>query len=135
MSDGMTAFLVCGACGLVPLLLAIREVGIVRRLRRDGIRTRGVVVDNVRSSDSEGPTWIPVIEFPGQKGRRVRFSPKIRGAGFGLKTGREVPVVYMPGDPTSARVDTTGHMAGPAVFLAFVGTAFLAVAVVVGVAA
>ncbi|MEV0372499.1 DUF3592 domain-containing protein [Streptomyces sp. NPDC050636] len=128
MSNGFTSVVACGAAGLLPLWLGLREALVVRRLRRDGIRTRGVVVDNVRS-DSDGSIWVPVIAFRDQQGHRVKFTPRIRGSGLGLATGCNVPVVYLPRDPQSARVYTPRHMVGPVVFLLFVGAAFLGFAV------
>ncbi|MFI9203063.1 DUF3592 domain-containing protein [Streptomyces sp. NPDC053048] len=123
-----TALVVCGAAGVLPLWLAVREAVVMRRLLRDGIRTQGVVVDNVRSDD-DGSVWVPVIAFRDQQGRRVTFTPRLRGAGMKLETGRDVPVVYLPRDPRSARVHTHRHMVGPVVFLALVGVAFLSFAV------
>lgn len=128
MSGSFTAVVVCGVAGVLPLWLALREGLVVRRLRRDGVRTQGVVVDNVRCDD-DGSVWVPVIAFRDQRGHRVQFTPRLRGAGLKLDTGREVPVVYLPREPSSARVYLRRHIAGPVVLLAFVGVAFLGFAV------
>ncbi|MET8452916.1 DUF3592 domain-containing protein [Streptomyces sp. NPDC005209] len=72
----------------------------------------GVVVDNVRTHDSDGPTWVPVIAFTEHRGYRVEFSPRARGSGMGLATGREVGVVYLSRDPQTARVLMWRHTTG-----------------------
>jgi hypothetical protein len=121
----------CTVVGLGLLGLAVRESMVVRRLRRHGLRTWGVVVDNVRTRDSEGPKWIPVIAFTDRSGYRVEFSPRMHGSGMGLPTGREVEVVYLPTNPQTARVRMWRHVVGPLVFLVFGGVVFLGVGVLI----
>jgi hypothetical protein len=117
---------VCGAVAVILVAVALRDGAVVRRLRRHGIRTRGVVVDNVRVHDHRsGPTWAPVIAFADQRGYRVEFTTRIRGVGMGLATGREVPVVYLPHNPQTARVYMWRHMVGPTLFCLLVGLVFL----------
>ncbi|MCX4586025.1 DUF3592 domain-containing protein [Streptomyces sp. NBC_01481] len=125
----MLAALACGAAALLVLGAALRETVVVRRLRQHGTRTQGVVVDNVRSSDSEGPTWVPVIAFTDLNGHRVEFAPRARGTGLGLATGREVGVVYLPHAPQTARVLMWRHLVGPPVSLFIGGIVFLGFAV------
>lgn len=130
MSDDHTSVLVCGTVSVLLLGVALRDAVLVRRLRRQGIRTRGLVVDNVRTGDrGSGPEWAPVIAFVDQRGYRVEFTPRMRGTGMGLATGREVPVVYLADDPQAARVLMGRHMSGPVLFLFLGGAAFLSVAV------
>ncbi|MFF4346229.1 DUF3592 domain-containing protein [Streptomyces sp. NPDC001530] len=126
--------LACGAAALLVLAAALRETVVVRRLRQRGTRTQGVVVDNVRTHDSDGPTWVPVIAFTDRRGYRVEFSPRVRGSGMGLATGREVGVVYLPHDPQTARVLMWRHTAGPVVFMLFGGIVFLGFAVWIALA-
>jgi hypothetical protein len=121
--------LLCGGAALLLLWAAVREIVVVRRLRQRGMRTHGLVVDNVRTHDSDGPTWVPVIAFNDQRGYRVEFSPRVRGSGMGLATGREVGVVYLPHDPQTARVLMWRHTTGPVVFLFFGCIVFLGIAV------
>jgi hypothetical protein len=134
MSDGI-GVLMCGAVGVLLLVLGVRDVVVVRRLRRYGIRTRGVVVDNVRvrGRGDSGPTWAPIIAFADRMGRRVEFTTRVRGSGMNLATGREVPVVYLAHDPQAARVLMRRHMTGPWVFLLFGAAAFLSVGVALAV--
>ncbi|MEU9451002.1 DUF3592 domain-containing protein [Streptomyces sp. NPDC048277] len=117
----------CTVAGLGLLVAAAHESVVVRRLRRHGTRTWGVVVDNVRTHDSDGPNWIPVIAFTDRSGYRVEFSPRVRGTGMGLPTGRQVEVVYLAANPQIARVRMWRHLVGPPVFLTFGAVVFLAV--------
>ncbi|MER5521524.1 DUF3592 domain-containing protein [Streptomyces sp. NPDC002763] len=119
----------CTVVGLGLLGFAVRESAVVGRLRRHGVRTWGVVVDNVRTNDREGPKWIPVIAFTDRSGHRVEFSPRLQGSGMGLATGREVEVVYLAANPGTARVRMWRHVVGPLVFLIFGGAVFLGVGV------
>ncbi|MER5527945.1 DUF3592 domain-containing protein [Streptomyces sp. NPDC002677] len=121
----------CTLVGLGLLAFAVRESAVVMRLRRHGLRTRGVVVDNVRTNDRQGPKWIPVIAFTDRSGYRVEFSPRMHGSGMGLATGREVEVVYLAADPQIARVRMWRHVVGPLVFLVFGGVVFLGVGVLI----
>ncbi|MGW2958446.1 DUF3592 domain-containing protein [Streptomyces sp. NPDC001220] len=121
----------CTVVGLGLLGFAVRESAVVVRLRRHGLRTRGVVVDNVRTNDRQGPKWIPVIAFTDRSGYRVEFSPRIQGSGMGLATGREVEVVYLAANPGTARVRMWRHVVGPLVLLAVGGAAFLGVGVLI----
>ncbi|MFJ5530826.1 DUF3592 domain-containing protein [Streptomyces sp. NPDC093261] len=125
MSDRLIGVALCGTAGLLLLGWAAGDARVVRRLRREGIRTRGVVVDNVRVHDGDGPAWTPVVAFTDQRGHRVEFSPRMRGSGLGLATGREVPVLYLGHHPQTARVHMWRHLVGPVVFLLFCAAIFL----------
>jgi hypothetical protein len=116
---------VCGAAAVLLLGAAVREGVVVRRLRRHGLRTRGVVVDNVRVNDGDKPKWVPVIAFRDHQGYRVEFRPKMVGTGMGLATGREIEVVYLARDPQQARVFNSRHMVGPTLFTLLGAVLFL----------
>ncbi|WP_406306890.1 DUF3592 domain-containing protein [Streptomyces sp. NBC_00885] len=124
----------CGAAAMLLFAAALREIVVVRRLRQRGTRTQGLVVDNVRTTDSDGPMWVPVIAFTDQRGYRVEFSPRVRGSGMRLATGREVGVVYLPHDPQTARVLMWRHTVGPVVFTFFGAIVFLGAAVWIALA-
>ncbi|ANZ20835.1 hypothetical protein SNOUR_38035 [Streptomyces noursei ATCC 11455] len=78
---------VCGAVALLLLGFAVREVVVVRRLKRAGVRAPGVVVDNTRDDHSDGHNWVPVIALVDQQGHRVEFSSQMRGTGLNLARG------------------------------------------------
>ncbi|MEU9994538.1 DUF3592 domain-containing protein [Streptomyces sp. NPDC050848] len=128
MSDGIWS----GMSALASVVLfgaALQDGLMVRRLRRHGVRTQGLVVDNVRVDDSDGHSWAPVIEFTDHQGYRVQFSPRARGTGLGLPTGRRVDVLYLAENPQTARVFQRRHMSGIVWSLTAGGTVFAAVAV------
>ena len=79
-------------------------------------------------TDPHAVWWI----FVDHQGHRVTFSPKLRGLGMGLATGREVPVVYLAHDPRVARVHLPRHMVAPGVFLLFIAAVFLLAAALIG---
>jgi hypothetical protein len=134
VADGSVGTAICGAVSVLLFGFGLRDAVLVRRLRRQGMRTWGVVVDNVRVNNGEsGPTWAPVIAFADQRGHRVEFTPRMRGGGMGLPTGRQVPVVYLAHDPQTARVQMWRHMTGPVVFVLAVGAVFLGCGVLIAV--
>ncbi|MFD7464104.1 DUF3592 domain-containing protein [Streptomyces tendae] len=133
MSNVMGALL-CDLVGTLLLWVGLYDAARVRRLRHHGVRTTGMVVDNVRVRDNNsGPSWAPIIAFADQHGYRVEFTPSMRGTGMGLATGRQVTVVYLPHDPQTARVFTRRHMTGPVVFVLAVALVFLGIGVIIAV--
>ncbi|MFJ8632490.1 DUF3592 domain-containing protein [Streptomyces sp. NPDC093568] len=112
--------------GLVGLGAGAREVRLQMRLSRHGLRAEGVVVDQEHEPGDDSST--PVIEFTDRQGRPVRFRPVARGMGLGLALGAQVPVVYLPGRPKSARVFTRQHRLSPIVGLFAGSMIFLGVA-------
>ncbi|MBT2409094.1 DUF3592 domain-containing protein [Streptomyces sp. ISL-12] len=138
MPDTLLGILLCGAAGALLLWPALRDAAQVRRLRRlrrHGVRTSGVVVDGVRVRDGDGLTWAPIIAFADQYGYRVEFTPKARGTGLGFATGRQVPVVCLADDPQSARVDMRRHLTGPVCFPLGGAVVFLGAGVAIAVTA
>ncbi|MFF5016194.1 DUF3592 domain-containing protein [Streptomyces sp. NPDC001165] len=121
----------CGAVALLLFGLAVREAVVVRRLRRAGIRTQGVVVGHTRDDYSDGFNPVPVIAFTDQQGHRVEFSPEMRGTGMNLAAGLEVQVVYERGKPRTARVVRWKHMMGPAVYMLLSAVAFAGAGVLI----
>ena len=133
--NGFIGIAICGAAAVLLFGVGLRDFLVMRRLRRHGISTWGVVVDNVRvRSHDSGPSWAPVIAFTDQRGYRVEFTTQMRGSGMGLATGRQVPVVYMADNPQVARVSMWRHTVGPVLFVLLGGLAFLGVAVLLAVA-
>ncbi|MEU1406431.1 DUF3592 domain-containing protein [Streptomyces sp. NPDC005728] len=123
MSDSV-GVAVCGAVALFLFGFAVRETVVVRRLKRAGIRTQGVVVDNTRDDWSDGHNLVPVIAFVDQQGHRVEFSPHVRGTGMNLEKGLDVQVVYEDGKPHTARVNMRKYMMGSAMWTLLGGVAF-----------
>ncbi|WP_413799578.1 DUF3592 domain-containing protein [Streptomyces iranensis] len=129
------ADLLCAAVGLSLYACAWRDTRLVRRLRREGVRTEGVVVANIVNHHSQNrsrsTTQTPVIRFHDHQGYMVEFTTAVQGVGLGLANGRRVEVMYLPGESQKARVWMRRHILGPAVVLTLIGTIFLGFGLVI----
>ncbi|NIY65985.1 DUF3592 domain-containing protein [Streptomyces malaysiensis] len=125
------ADLLCVAVGLLLYACAWRDTRLVRRLRREGFRTEGVVVANIVDRRDRSTTQTPVIQFHDHQGYKVEFTTAIQGVGMGLANGRRVDVRYLPGESQKARVWIRRHIIGPAVGLALGGTVFFGFGLVI----
>ncbi|MFI8989473.1 MULTISPECIES: DUF3592 domain-containing protein [Streptomyces] len=125
------ADLLCIAVGLFIYACAVRDARLVRRLRREGLRTEGLVVANIVDRRDRSATQTPVIRFHDHQGHVVEFKTAIQGIGMGLATGRRVGVVYLPGSSHKARVDMRRQLVGPAVGMILIGTLFLGLGLVI----
>lgn len=125
LPDTPGAFLV----GLYVLSLGCREASLALRLRRRGLIAEGTVVENVRCTGADGPSWAPVIAFTDSAGNQVEFTPSVRGTGMGISTGRTVEVIYLPEASPDARVNTWQHLLLPSLVAAFAGLALIAFAI------
>ncbi|MER6548828.1 DUF3592 domain-containing protein [Streptomyces sp. NPDC001250] len=85
-----------------------------------------------RSSRTTGTSGCRCIAFHDQQGHRVEFSPRMRGTGVGLETGRGVPVLYEGRRPQTARVQMWRYMMGTAVSLLLGGMAFIGAGALIG---
>ncbi|MFF4403311.1 DUF3592 domain-containing protein [Streptomyces sp. NPDC001262] len=117
----------CVFAGLLCLWGGVREVRLQARLRRHGVHTEGVVVDQKQAPSDDFLT--PVIEFTDRQGRPVRFRPAATGTGLGLDLGAHVPVAYLPEQPEGARVFTRKHRWSRIIGLLAGGVLFLGAAV------
>jgi len=90
-------------------------------------------VPDLRSPEGPLPPLnFPVVRFQDAAGQPVTFQSAI-GWTRGPKTGQSVKVTYDPADPQNARLD--GHEGRPFHAAATVALVFLAVVVVLGLAA
>ncbi|MGW2329036.1 DUF3592 domain-containing protein [Streptomyces sp. NPDC001700] len=121
------ADLLCIAIGLAAYALALRDARVVLRLRREGVRTEGVVIANAADHrrGKRHPTQTPTIRFRDNRGHDVQFSPA-SAVGLRLATGQQVGVVYLPGASRKARVHMRRYMMAPMAGLTLCATAFLA---------
>ncbi|MEU4897518.1 DUF3592 domain-containing protein [Streptomyces sp. NPDC044780] len=115
----------CITIGLFLYACAVRDARLVRRLRREGVRTEGLVVANVVDHRSGNSPQTPVVRFHDHQGYEVEFTTAIQGVGMGLATGRRVGVVYLPDNSRKARVWMRRQLVGPAVGMTLIGTLFL----------
>lgn len=97
--------------GVAALVYARREAHLQRRLQDKGVRVPGTVIRfhrNVSHSDAGSTTnFLPIVGFADAEGRQHEF--RIDSAHSQWQKGGHVPVVYLPGSPETARVDTRGR--------------------------
>ncbi|MGW7572546.1 DUF3592 domain-containing protein [Streptomyces sp. NPDC054765] len=107
----------------------IREAGHQRRLRREGIRTKGLVVRHHRRKSSEGGTTsFAVINFVDAHGSPHAFQARASGV-KGLPVGGSAPVRYLPGAPRSARLDLSPKRLVNFGFPVVAGIGFMAITI------
>ncbi|MFF7755939.1 DUF3592 domain-containing protein [Streptomyces sp. NPDC007971] len=97
-----------------------------RRLGRDGVRATGTVIRHDRETADDAGGCFPVVAFTDAAGR----TRERRSAHSGTRRwpiGRQVPVLYPPGAPQTAVIDTRAQKAAVAGVLVVVGAAFTVV--------
>jgi hypothetical protein len=72
-----------------------------------GVRTSGIVMALSEGSPGRsGDTFLfPVVQYTGQGGSVVRFHDRTGARPSPFKVGDAVPVMYLPGKPTTAAID------------------------------
>jgi Protein of unknown function (DUF3592) len=90
---------------------------------RHGIRTSGIVTQLSKGATGRNAdTFLfPVVQYIGQDGL-VRFHDRIGARPSPFKVGDTVQVVYLPGEPATARIDRGLSNWGPLGALAAMGT-------------
>jgi hypothetical protein len=99
--------------GVVFIGIAFAAAGIYgmvynRRLQRRGARTTGSIVDVERRFDPSpgaGTIYHPVLEFRTADGAQVRAVAS-EGSSALPTIGKQVPVLYDPGNPSVAEINT-----------------------------
>lgn len=77
------------------------------RQRRQGFAgADGTVITQIKQPTSEGPAYAPVIAFTTASGERVSFTAGPTDSNA-YHLGAKLPVLYRPGNPADARIDTT----------------------------
>ncbi|MFG2324552.1 DUF3592 domain-containing protein [Streptomyces sp. NPDC048568] len=116
--------------GLAVVGAGIHEAVLQRRLRRAGTRADGLVVRHHRSTGTrgEGVTFTAVVEFTDAQGCSHQFQARTSGVKR-LPVGGRAPVRYLPGAPSTARVDLTGKRVESVVLPLGAGGLFTAVAI------
>ncbi|MFD5701328.1 DUF3592 domain-containing protein [Streptomyces lasiicapitis] len=116
--------------GLAAFGFGTREAVVQRRLQREGIRVRGLVVRHhvTGSAMDGGLVYFAVVEFVNAQGGRHTFQAGSSGV-KGLPVGSGVPVRYLPEAPKSARIDLLGRRIGEVAAALAVGTLFTAIGI------
>ncbi len=101
-------------------IIIVSSVVLLRTMatRRGGVRTQGTVIDNRESTYHSRTVYAPVIRFATQGGHTVEFVSDTYTERV-HEIGEQVPVVYQPGKPEQAMLDTAlGTWLIPTVLLA-----------------
>lgn len=118
---GLVVFL--AVLGLVVLGFGVRELFLQRRLQQEGVRVQGAVVRHVRRATSGRGVRYAMVGFAHEDGA----SGEIKVTSSGTRqwpVGREVPVVYLPGAPSTARLDLSSERRTIARLFLVVGVGF-----------
>jgi hypothetical protein len=116
-------FIGIGALLLIGTLLAITNT---RSLLREGVRTTGNVVDYVESQDDEGQTmYAPVFAFFDEQGGQHQIVSNVSSSSYAYMMGQAVDVIYRPGNPEGAEIQSTFGLWWLAGILGFVGGIFI----------
>lgn len=116
--------------GLTLLGFGTHEAVVQRRLQRDGVRVRGLVVRHHREgSGMDGdPVYFAIVEFADTRGSRHTFQAGSSGV-KGFPVGGGVPVRYLPDAPKSARIDLRGRRIGEVTALLAGSTVFTVIGI------
>ncbi|MFF4102780.1 DUF3592 domain-containing protein [Streptomyces sp. NPDC001903] len=116
--------------GLTLLGFGTYEAVVQQRLRREGIRVRGLVVRHHTDGPriDGGPVYFAVVEFVDAQGSRHTFQAKSSGV-KGFPVGGGVPVRYLPEAPQGARIDLRRRRIAEVASLLAGGTLFTAIGI------
>ncbi len=99
--------------GLVIIGVTVRHLILARGFARTAVATTGTVI-HVRTQagysgpdmESSGPLYFPTVRFTTARGQSVEFTPRFGTSLSPHAVGQQVPVLYQPNDPNSARINT-----------------------------
>jgi hypothetical protein len=78
-----------------------------REVRSGLLSAEGTVVAQIKRQTPEGPTFAPLISFVTAAGERISFTGNATDTST-YHLGAKVPVLYEPGNPAGARINTFG---------------------------
>jgi len=127
---GRAAWLFGGIFGGVGALFALVGFAMIFNdlaFASSAERTTGTVIRNIRSSDSDGVNYKPVVEFLDQAGTRREFASSMSTSWIAYSEGEAVDILYDPASPDRASIDSAmDRFAFPGVFAAM-GSLFAAI--------
>jgi hypothetical protein len=107
---GRVVIWVGGIFAAVGLVLAVSAGWVFlkdRSFAATGVRAPGSVIEMIGSRDSDGDyTYKPVVEFHDAEGQRHVFSSTVSSSPPQYSTGEAVTVIYAPGSPDRAIIDS-----------------------------
>lgn len=109
-----TILFVVGSCFLVIGLV----LGLVTSNFIDhSVQTRATVISLQALKSNDGETFAPVFEFADANGREHTITSHSSSNPAGFSVGETVRILYSPGDPEDARIDTLWQLWGiPLIF-------------------
>jgi hypothetical protein len=116
--------------GLVCVVYSVIAYINTRKFLSDCIRANGEVIDLVRSVDgsSGGDRFIsyaPVFKFTDENGQSHKVTSEESSSPASFSIGQSVVVLYEPGKPMQARINTFMEIWGGPIIFGLVGTAFI----------
>jgi hypothetical protein len=81
-----------------------------RTFEKQGIETQGVVVGLQESTDSDGSTYAPIVNFKASSGQSVEFVTSYYSSPPSYEVGQTVTVVYSPEKPEKAVIKGDGQL-------------------------
>lgn len=107
---GRVVFWIGGIFAAVGLVFAIGAAIVFlkdRSFAANGVRAPGTVIEMIGSRDSDdGYTYKPVVEFRDADGQPHVFSSSVSSSPPQYSTGEAVTVIYAPGSPDRAIIDS-----------------------------
>lgn len=96
----------------------------------DAHAAKGVVIDLVRQDTKTGADLLyPVVRYEDEQGRTVEFRSSYGTYPASYHRGEEVQVLFVPGEPESAQIDSSFSLWAPVIFTAALGMLFFLIAV------
>lgn len=122
-------FTVFLCCGFLMLTYSVYQAWSERQFEKNALRTTGKVVD-LGLDRSEGQRiWYPVVSFYDTTKKKYVFTSSVGSTGSHSMLGQDVDVLYLPEEPSEARISGfEGQYVGPLVIGIFgVGFSLLGV--------
>ncbi len=123
--DAVIGFILM-AVGALFVLIGLRLFVRIRRFLARAVTTQATVVD-VEVTDSDGPSYAPVLRFTIPDGRTVQFVHQYGHDEVRWEVGELMGVVYDPDDPDDARLDSVAGRYLGTIITTLVGLVLLGV--------
>ncbi len=82
-----------------------------RNLEQNGIETTAIIVEMIRTRDSEGDdTYTPVFEFRTRNGRGYQVKSGFSSSPPEYTVGDRVTIIYLPDSPEKAEIKGAGNL-------------------------
>lgn len=82
--------------GFVMAFFAIKMYNETNQLLKTGIKTNATVIEMIRVSGDDGPTYKPVFEYMDRNHTRKEFKSEVSSSPPSYSIGEKVKIVYNP---------------------------------------